>query len=231
MLKRFVRCAAFFVLKCGLMAQQSPAPPVPVVGDPFYAPVATSGPQTLKEKAMSYAVVTLGPPAVFTPLFTAAIRMANPPNAYPREWKDGAGAFGRNYGNEVASRTAEESARFLTGALLHEDFRYHPSSSKNFGARTFHALAFTFVDRSDSGHPRLAVSNFAAATARGFVANAYLPPGFDNAGHAETRAAVAFAGLAGQNLLREFAPDVERLATRFHVPFPRVPLPAWWVKH
>jgi hypothetical protein len=196
----------------------------------MYAPIAGSGPETFKGKAMSYAIVTFGPRSVFTPLFTAGIRMANPPNDYPRDWKDGPGAFGRNYGSELAGRTAEGTARFVTGALLHEDFRYRPSASKNVAARTFHALAFTFIDRSDSGHPRLAVSNFAAAASRGFVGSAYLPTGFNNASHAETRAAFAFAGLAGQNILREFAPDLGRLARRAHVPFPHVPLPVWWVK-
>ena len=226
-----MQSVVFSVLTCGLMAQQPPPPPpIPAAGDPMYAPVAGTGPQTMKERAMNYALVTFGPRDVVTPLFAAAIRMANPPKDYPREWKDGAGAFGRNYGNELASRTAEETARSMTAALLREDFRYRPSKSTNFFARSFHAVGFTFVDHSDSGHARLAVSNFAAATARGFVANAYLPPGFDNASHAESRAALAFAGLAGQNVLREFAPDLERLVNRIHLPFPRVPLPAWWVK-
>jgi hypothetical protein len=76
----------------------------------------------------------------------------------------------------------------------------------------------------------LAVANFGAAAANGFVGNAYLPAGYNNVSHAGSRAAIAFAGIAGQNVLREFSPDLARLTARLHVPFPHVPIPDWWVK-
>ena len=96
--------------------------------------------------------------------------------------------------------------------------------------RSFHALAFTFVDKSDSGHNRVALANFAGAEAGGFVGNLYLPAGFNNLSHAETRTAIAFGGFAAQNLLREFAPDLLKATRRLHAPFPRLPVPEWWVK-
>ena len=122
-------------------------PPVPAAGDPLYAPVVTSrGPQSLHERFMAYAIVTVGPRSLFVPPVYAAIRMADPPSAYPRDWRLGAGAFGRNYGNALASRASLETGRFLTGALLHEDFRYRPSTSKNPLVRAFtrwHLLSST----------------------------------------------------------------------------------------
>jgi hypothetical protein len=123
-----------------------------------------------------------------------------------------------------------DTGRFLAGAALHEDFRYRPSTSRNPLARAFHALAFTVIDRSDSGHARIAFANFVGAGAGGFVGNLYLPAGFNNLSHAETRMAITLGGLAGQNLLREFEPDLERLAHRLHLPAPRIPVAAWWVK-
>lgn len=118
-------------------------PPVPAAGDPLYAPVVTSRrPQSLHERFMDYAIVTVGPRSLFVPPIYAAIRMADPPAAYPRVWRLGVGAFGRNYGSALAARTSLETSRFLTGALLHEDFRYRPSTSKNPLVRTFHSLAF-----------------------------------------------------------------------------------------
>jgi hypothetical protein len=63
-------------------------------------------------------------------------------------------------------------------------------------ARAFHALAFTFVDKSDSGRNRIALANFAGAGASGFVGTLYLPPGYNNLSHAEARTAVSFAGIA-----------------------------------
>ncbi len=213
------------------LAGPDPQAPVAAAGDPWYAPVATSsGPQSFHERFMDYAIVTVGPRTLFVPVVSAAIWMANPPNAYPRDWRMGAGAFARNYGNALAPRVSMDTSRFLSGALLHEDFRYRPSRSKNPLVRSFHALAFTFVDKSDSGHNRVAIANFVGAGASGFVGNLYLPAGFNNLSHAETRTAFAFGRFAAQNLLREFIPDLLKATHKLHAPFPRIPVPEWWVK-
>jgi len=178
---------------------------------------------------MNYAIVTVGPRAVVGPALSAAILMANPPDAYPRDWRDGAGAFGRNYGSSLGRGASLQTGRFLTGALLHEDFRYRPSTSRNPLARNFHAVAFTFVDKSDSGDNRIALANFVGAAAGGFVGELYLPPGYNNLSHAETRTAALLGSFAAQNLLREFAPDIQKATHKLHVPFPRIPVPGWWV--
>jgi len=154
-------------------------------------------------------------PSVFTaPAFRAGIRMANPPGKgateYPTEWRQGAEAFGRNYGDAFAQRVTFQTARFATGVITHEDPRYIPSSSHNVLARSLHALTFTFVDRSDSGSPMPAFSNFVGATAAGFVGNAYLPSGFNNTTHAGQRATLQFGFTAAGNLFREFAPQMPR---------------------
>ena len=154
-------------------------------------------------------------PSVFTaPAFRAGIRMANPPGKgateYPPEWRQGAEAFGRNYGDAFAQRVTFQTARFATGVITHEDPRYIPSSSRNPLARSLHALTFTFVDRSDSGHSMPAISNFVGATASGFVGNAYLPSGFNNATHAGQRATLQFGFTSAGNLFREFAPQMPK---------------------
>jgi hypothetical protein len=76
--------------------------------------------------------------------------------------------------------------------------------------RSLHALTFTFVDRSDSGHAMPAFSNFVGATAAGFVGNAHLPSGFNNTTHAGQRATLQFGFTAAGNLFREFAPQMPR---------------------
>jgi hypothetical protein len=203
--------------------------PVPRAGDPFYAPLATPGiPQTFQQRFTDYAVITFGPRALITPALGAAISMLNPPSAYPREWRQGMGAFGRIYGSRLATHTSEQTARFATAAILHEDFRYRRSESKNAFARSFHAIAFTFVDKSDGGHNRIAFSNFAAAAAGGFTPNLYMPAGYNTVSRAETRMAFAFGGFAIQNLTREFAPELFKAVHKLHIPFPRIPVPDWW---
>jgi hypothetical protein len=202
--------------------------PVAAAGDPWFAPIAIGGPQSFHDRFMSYAVVTVGPRTLFAPFVAAGLWMANPPRRYPPAWREGVEAYSRNYGNALAPRVSKDTARFLTGALLHEDFRYRPSTSRNPVVRSFHALAFSFVDKSDSGHNRIAVANFVGAGASGFVGNLYLPAGFNNLGHAETRTGFAFGGYAAQNLLREFIPDLLNVTHKLHAPFPRIPVPEWW---
>lgn len=210
---------------------QRPPPPIPTAGDPFFAPVAISlGQQTMGQRFSDYAVVTFGPRAVVGPALSAALLMARPPHGYPHDWRDGGGAFGRNYGGDLARAASLQAGRFFTGAFLQEDFRYRPSASRNPLARSVHAIAFTFVDKSASGQNRLALANFAGAAAGGFVGMLYLPPGYNNVSHAGVRTAVLFGSLAGQNLLREFAPDIQDLTNKLHLPFPRIPVPGWWTR-
>lgn len=238
----------FATLSVALLAQQPPQPaatPTAVpreVGadgrvervlsprDTLYAPVVTDDVQSQRERFMEFAVLTAGPRALITPLFSVGFRMLNPPSHYPLDWKYGATAFGQNYADALARRSAMQTAQYAVGAALREDFRYRPSVSHNPGVRLLHAIGYTFVDRSDSGHSRLAMANFAAAGAKGFVGMAYLPGGYNDISHAGSRAAIAFGSLAGQNVAREFAPDLFRLSRRLHLPFPRLPIPEWWVK-
>jgi hypothetical protein len=169
----------------------------------------------IERKVNYYVNETYLNPSTFTaPAFRASIRMANPPGKgatqYPPEWRQGAEAFGRNYGDAFAQRVTFQTARFATGVITHEDPRYIPSASHNVFARSFHALTFTFIDRSDSGRAMPAISNFVGATAAGFVGNAYLPSGFNNATHAGQRATIQFGFTAAGNLFREFAPQMPR---------------------
>ena len=209
-----------------------PEAPVPEAaeGDPMYAPLATKVPLTLHQQFMEYAVITVGPRALVSPAIGAAIRMIRPRKGYPPEWRRGAQGFFRNYGDGLASKGALQTARFGTAALLHEDFRYRPATTKNPIGRVGSALLFTVVDRSDTGHYRLAVSNFTAAAAGGYVCNAYLPTGYNDPTHADQRALRHFEGFAISNVLREFSPEIFHVTKALHIPFPHLPVAEWWTK-
>lgn len=204
--------------------------PEPIDGDSLYAPIAIGNqPQSLKCKTSSYVVAAFGPKAIVAPAFSAAFKMALPPKGYPPEWRQGAAAFGRNYGAALGSKVAQETGRYATGALLHEDFRYRPSE-KQGSARLFYALGYTFVDSTDSGRRTPAVANFAGAAAGGFIGNLYLPDGFNSRGDGARSFATKFAGLAAKNVLREFSPEISKTAHALHLPFPTVPAREWWKK-
>jgi hypothetical protein len=189
-------------------------------------PTLTRTRLTGEDKFQIYIHKAFGPPAVILPALGAGFQMLNPPNHYPREWKDGAEAFGRTYGYKVADRTSRETGQFLTGLLLHEDPRYQRSSSTNPFRRTFHALAFTVFDKTDSGRNTLAVSNFVSAAAGGFVGMGILPNGYNDVTHAEQRMASEFLQIAIGNVATEFEPQWGPLAKKIHL---QKILPAWWV--
>jgi hypothetical protein len=187
----------------------------------------TREPLTAEQKISVYVHQTFGPPALILPAFGAGVAMLNPPRHYPREWKDGAEAFGRRYGNIVATVTARDTASMLASVTLHEDPRYRPSGDTNVFYRAFHALSYTVVDRSDSGTRTIAVSNFAGAAAGGLVGTAYLPNGFNDAAHAQRRMAMQFATLAIHNLAAEFQPQWGPIVRKLRIP---KLLPEWWVR-
>ena len=190
-------------------------------------PTLTRDPLTGEDKLRIYVHKSFGPPAVILPALGAGFQMLNPPNHYPRDWKDGGDAFGRLYGYKVADRTSRETAHFLTGLLLHEDPRYQRSTSTNAFRRIFHALAFTVVDKTDSGRNTLAVSNFASAAAGGFVGIGILPHGYNDLTHAEQHMASEFLQIAIGNIATEFEPQWGPWAKKMRLP--KI-LPAWWVR-
>lgn len=122
------------------------------------------------------------------------------------------------YGDSVARRTAKTSAEFTTQVLFHEDPRYAPSTSTKPLVRIGHAVAWTFVDKSDSDHSMLAMSTFIGAAAGSFVGMAYLPDGFNDVNHAITSMLTSIGGKAVSDVLIEFEPMWGPIARKIHIP-------------
>ncbi len=184
-------------------------------------------PMSFERKAQYFAGDTFDAGDLFRPAVPAGILMIHPPKLYPRAWRSGVAAFGRNYGDCLATEVAANSGKFLAGAMFREDPRYYPDQNKNVVHRVWHALAFTVVDRSETGKPILAFSNFAGSAAAGFVGRAYLPAGYNDLVHAGQRAGGTFGGyiatmsvgFATKNIFTEFTPEINRLGRKLHLPF------------
>jgi hypothetical protein len=204
--------------------QQTPQSNVPFLSPRYNRPLQ---PMNLGDKFKYLVEPAFGPRSLVTNGISAGIRMANPPSRYPHEWRAGAEAYGRNYGDSFARVGAESIGRFSASVLLHEDPRYRRSESTFFPARLGHAVVFTFVDKTDGGHSTVAISNFTGAAANGFIGNAYLPAGFDNLTHAGQRSATAFGSMAAQNVLQEFSPELSQFLKKIHLPHIPTP-PVWW---
>jgi hypothetical protein len=187
------------------------------------APQMTMQPMNSADKMELYVHQAFNPVAFILPTFGVGLTMADPPAHYPREWKDGAGAFGRLYGDSLAKREAQLAAQALTKITLHEDPRYLPAASHNVFNRVAHAVIFVLVDKNDSGDNRLAYSNFTGAAARGFVGMGYLPDGYNDLTHAGQRAASTFQDFALSNIANEFCPQWGPLMNRMHLPFVHPP--------
>jgi hypothetical protein len=206
-----------------LGAQQLPDAPMPSAAlsaalPPFQTSrPQPSGPLTLRERFILQTRTSFSPVAFIVPAAEAGITMADPPTNYPRDWSDGAAAYGRNYGAEIGRHTTAGYAHFVAAAVLREDPRYYPCQRGNYAARFFHAMAFTLVDRSDSGHHTLAVSNFVGSAAGGFIGMAWEPAGFNDTTHAYQRSAVELTAFAGHNLIEEFSPELTRIAVKLHM--------------
>jgi len=177
-----------------------------------------AGPPGLKQRFRLTMRVTFGVSAFLVPAGEAGFDMAHPKRHYPREWKDGAGAFGRNYGAELARHTAGGLTRFVVAAVDREDPRYHASTSGRIVPRFIHAVIFTVADRNNSGHLTLAASNFAGAAAAGFSGMPYEPAGYNDATHGAQRAAVEFGSFGAHNVVTEFGPEIYRGMRRMHLP-------------
>ena len=151
--------------------------------------------------------------------------MIHPRPGYPHDWVDGGGAFGRLYGSQIATGTSRRTAQMLSEVALHEDPRYVPAGSTNGVVRIAHAIAFTFVDKTDSGRNTFAFSNFAGAAAGGFVGMAFLPDGYNTTTRAEQRALRGLSSVAVRNIITEFRPQWAPVLRKIHVPSF---LPEWW---
>jgi hypothetical protein len=179
---------------------------------------ASSTPLTVKGKFRYFAVESFRPGIYPVAAFYDGLTMANPPKAYPPEWRQGFPAFARNYGDFMASWASVQGGKFVVASLVREDPRYFPSTSKNFFARCFNAARYAVIDRGDNGNPRLALANISGALAGGFVGNAYLPDPYANASHGLSRSALALLGFGTSNLADEFRPEIHRVLKKLHLP-------------
>jgi hypothetical protein len=196
-------------------AQPSPSNPAPLDTP---VPVRPSHYLTLTERFRLQAHTTFSPEAVFFPAAEASITMAHPARRYPRDWSDGGAAFARNYGSTVGGRTVGGMTDFAVAWIDHEDPRYFRSLDHRPARRVEHAVFFTIFARMNSGRRTLALSNFAAAAASGFVCNLWQPDGFNDTAHALQRSESGFAALASANLVAEFSPELSKLMHKAHLP-------------
>ena len=179
-------------------------------------PTPSSGALSFREQASIYLHRTFSVGAFMAAAAPATFRMVSPPRTMDTQWRQGTGGFGRNLGDFTATELTASTTRFLYSAAMREDPRYVRSQSGSVPLRILHAIAWTGMARSSSGHPRPSLAVFASAAAGGFVTTTYAAPGFADSVHAGQRALMVWGGAAASNIFEEFAPEIKRLRARLH---------------
>jgi hypothetical protein len=182
-----------------------------VIGAPSIAPKATQPvgfkPLTASERLRLYLKRTYGPLSIVQSAAGAGISQWR---GAPKEWKQGAEAYGDRFGNSYAKHVIRGTLEYGASAMLHEDNRYVPSLDTGFLKRTRHAIASTFVARNDAGHEHFAYSRFGSALGAAFISRIWQPPSRNGAGDGLYSFGITMANGMGWDILREFWPDVRR---------------------
>ena len=164
-------------------------------------------PLTASERLRLYLKRTYGPLSIVQSAAGAGISQWR---GAPKEWKQGAEAYGDRFGNSYAKHVIRGTLEYGASALLHEDNRYVPSLDTGFLKRTRHAIASTFVARNDAGHEHFAYSRFGSALGAAFISRIWQPPSRSGAGDGLYSFGITMANGMGWDILREFWPDVRR---------------------
>ena len=147
-------------------------------------------------------------PEIFVgPAFAAGV---NQLRNDPPEWMEGGVGYGRRFGSGLARNVISRTIVFGFAAADGEDPRYIRSEGGGFGARTRHAIAWTFITRNQSGARMPAFSRIVGAFGAGFAANNWYPSRENNTAHALRMGSTALASSVGFHILSEFWPDIKK---------------------
>ena len=128
----------------------------------------------------------------------------------PREWGQGAGAYGKRFASTVATTAIHGALAFGLDSTLHQDPRYYRAGGSGFWRRSAHALRETMLTHTDSGGETLSTWRIGSAYGSAFLSNLWYPDRLNNArlGFIQGSATLGF-DLIG-SLGKEFWPDVKR---------------------
>ena len=171
-----------------------------------------AAPLTTKQKYSLMFRGTFDPVRFIGSAVSAAVQQAN--NSYAGYGQGGAGygkRFAADYGNGLSSDILTHA---LFPSIFHQDPRYFYQGTGTFKSRFIHAISFSVIARSDTGHPMPNYSFLLGDIGSGALSNLYYPHASRGTGLIFTNAAIGIGGRAGGSLIREFI--LKRITT--HVP-------------
>jgi hypothetical protein len=108
-------------------------------------------------------------------------------------------------------------SKYLYPALLKQDPRYYPASSRSFLGRATYAASRILITRNDSGKRTLNTSYFLGVLTSVAIATAYRPYWTRSTSATFKTFGSTIGSDAGINLLHEFGPGIRRMVKR-HAP-------------
>jgi len=174
-----------------------------VIGGTSNAVRPEFAPLTASERLRLYFTSAFGPGAIATAAAAGGISQWR---GTPKEWREGAEAYGDRLGNAFAIHVIRTTLQSGVAAVLHEDNRYIRSTGTGFWKRSRHAVASVFLARNDAGAAHFAYSRFGAAAGASFISRIWQPYSTNASGDAAVNFGVSIAADIGWNAFKEFRP-------------------------
>ncbi len=175
---------------------------------------ANQQPLTVKQKYILELHQTVDFSAHIGNLFQAALQQAsNAQPHYGQGWGPYAERFGAAEGDQVTS------AFFMYGflpSILHDDPRYFRRAKGSITSRIYYAATRTVISRKDSGDPTFNIPLVAGFLLQQGISTAYYPPEDRTAGRVFENWGTSLAYNSAYNELKEFYPDLLRIAFHRH---------------
>ncbi|MGD0001264.1 MAG: hypothetical protein ABSE21_14305 [Bryobacteraceae bacterium] len=168
----------------------------------------------VSEKLLFHAQTVFSPQALAgSALYAGFLQTDNS----PREWGQGAGAYGKRFASTVATTAIHGALAFGLDSTLHQDPRYYRSADTGFWRRTGHAFRGTILTRTDRGGETLSTWRIGSAYGSEFLSNQWYPGRLNTVRLSLLEGTIRLGFDFASNLGLEFWPDVKR-KLRHHIP-------------
>jgi hypothetical protein len=128
----------------------------------------------------------------------------------PKEWGQGAGAYGKRLGSTLAWSGIHSTLAFGLDSTLHQDPRYFRSLEAGFWRRSGHAFRGTILTRTDTGGETLSTWRIGSAYGAAFLSNQWYPDRLNTVRLGFIEGSVTLGLGFFSNLGTEFWPDIKR---------------------
>lgn len=177
------------------------------VAIPLAAIAQTSDALDLKAKLRFHAESTYAPLAIAgIAAYAAVLQEADA----PKDWGQGAAAWGKRFGSTAAWSGIHGVLAFGLDSTLHQDPRYFRSGAGGFWRRSGHALRGTMLTRTDSGKETLSTWRIGSAYGAAFLSNQWYPDRLNTTRLGFIQGSVTLGFDLIGNLGSEFWPDIKR---------------------